>query len=99
MPKDNSENDSKAPGSRYEESSGKNGPGQPSKVSSALAGRIARMVRQGIRLADAAERCGIDRSSLFNYLRAGRAGDTKYSSFAHIVDKAISEGKKPKQAG
>ena len=73
--------------------------GRPTLVSAALARRIAAKVRSGIRLRDAAEQCGIDGASLFRWLDAGKQGDARYKSFAAIVESAVSEGKKPKQAG
>lgn len=72
------------------------GPGQPAKVSIPLARRIASKIRQGIPMADAAEQCGVDRSSLFNYL--DRTGEP-YDEFKGIIRDAVAAGKKPKQAG
>lgn len=64
-----------------------------------LAKRIAAKVRKGQTIADAAESCGVDRSSVFNWLKAGDAGDSNYREFSHVIREAISEGKRPKQAG
>lgn len=47
-------------------------------------------------MADAAEQCGVDRSSLFNYL--DRTGEP-YDEFKGIIRDAVAAGKKPKQAG
>lgn len=73
--------------------------GAPRKVSMSLARRIAAKVRKGQTIADAAESCGVDRSSVFNWLKAGDAGDSDYKEFSSMVREAISAGKRPKQAG
>lgn len=73
--------------------------GQPTKASKPLAARIAQLIRKGIRMADAAEQCGVDRSSLFNWLKWGEQGEEPYSSFAKTVKAAVAAGKKPKQSG
>jgi transposase-like protein len=75
------------------------GAGQPTKASKQLAARIAKLIRNGTRMAEAAEQCGVDRSSLFNWLKWGEEGRAPFSEFASIVRGAVSEGKKPKQAG
>lgn len=69
------------------------GVGQPSKCSPELARRIAGLVRNGVRLADAAERCGIDRSSLFNWRKWGKAGQEPYATFEKIIKAAALAGK------
>ena len=66
--------------------------GRPTKMNLDLARRIAAKVKKGIRMADAAESEGIDRSSLFNYMNNS-------PEFAAIVNAALSQGKRPKQAG
>lgn len=73
--------------------------GQPTKANAKLANRIAGLIRKGVRMADAAEQCGVDRSSLFNWLKWGEDGQAPYSEFTRIVRGAVSEGKKKKQAG
>lgn len=72
------------------------GPGQPVKASLPLARKIAALIRKGVTMADAAEQCGVDRSSLFNYL--DRSGGI-YDEFRSIIRDAVAAGKKPKQAG
>ncbi len=72
------------------------GPGQPTKASPALARKIAGLIRNGVRMADAAEQCGIDRSTLFELMK--RTGEP-YESFAATIRAAVSAGKKPRQAG
>lgn len=75
------------------------GPGQPTKVSRPLAMRIAKMVRKGVPVADAAEQCGIDRSSYFNWMKRGEAGEAPYSEFSTIIHAAVVDGRKKKQSG
>lgn len=70
--------------------------GAPVKANDALARRIASLIRKGTRMADAAEKCGVDRSSLFNWMKAS---GPPYESFASIIRSAVSEGKRPKQSG
>lgn len=75
------------------------GPGQPTKATPALARRIAALIERGVRMADAAERCGVDHASLNNWMNWGRSGKEPFSAFSSIITAAISKGKKPRQAG
>ena len=72
------------------------GPGQPTKLSIELAKRIAARIRRGQTMADSAEAEGIDRSSLFNYMKDSSDMGEEFRS---IIAAAIEEGKRPKQAG
>jgi hypothetical protein len=69
--------------------------GQPNKATPELARRIAALVSSGTKLADAAEQCGLDRSSLFNYRKLGKAGQEPYASFEAIIKAAaLGSGRK-----
>lgn len=73
--------------------------GQPTKVSAALANKIAGLISRGVRMADAAEQSGIDRSSFFNWMEWGRQGKAPYAAFQATITAAVRKGKRPKQAG
>ena len=69
--------------------------GRPTKVSSKLAAEVAAYVRRGMTLAEAAEAAGLDRSSLFNYLKSS---EPEMVAFAKVVRQAQREhGKKAKK--
>lgn len=69
---------------------------RPVKASAQLARRIAALIKTGVRMRDAAEKCGLDGSQIFEYQR--RSGPP-YDEFNKIINEAIRAGKKPKQAG
>lgn len=73
--------------------------GQPTKATPALARKIAALIERGVRMADAAEQCGVDHASLNNWMKWGREGKDPFSNFSGIITAAISKGRKPKQAG
>lgn len=72
------------------------GVGRPIKCNAKVARAIAKLVKKGISLRQAAEQSGVDGSQVFEWFN--RAGEP-YDSFTQIVKQAIATGKKPKQAG
>lgn len=79
--------------------------GRPSKVSPELADRILDLIRQGKTRAQAAEESGIDRSSFFNWMAKGAAGDESYLDFFKKIKseearlKAMREMKRQEKKG
>lgn len=66
------------------------------KASPALARKIGRLIRSGVRMRDAAEQCGLDGSQISEY---GRLSGPPYDEFNVIIREAVSSGRKKKQAG
>ncbi len=62
--------------------------GRPSKVSPALAKQIALLISEGQPERDAAEACGLDGASFYNYLSRAKAGDPQFAEFARIIEAA-----------
>lgn len=67
--------------------------GRPSKVSPDLAKRIANLILQGQTERAAAEACGLDGASFFNYLNLAKGGDPAYADFGRIVAEAKEQRK------
>ncbi len=72
--------------------------GRPEKVSVEVAKRIANLLLQGITEAAAAEACGIDRASFFNYMNRATAGEPEYQEFGRIIREAKDQRKTWKKA-
>ncbi len=66
----------------------KNAPGRPSKVSVALARQIALLILEGSPERAAAEACGLDGASFFNFMARARGGDPEYAEFAGVIASA-----------
>jgi hypothetical protein len=62
--------------------------GRPSRLTVAVALDLVRHVGRGEPLEDAARRAGIGASTLWRWLAAGRAGDSRFSALVEAIDRA-----------
>lgn len=68
--------------------------GRPNKANTKLANTIAQYVKRGYTLAAAAEASGVDRSSLFNWLKGDEPAEIELASIVRAAQRFHAERKK-----
>lgn len=65
--------------------------GQPTKYTTELADSIIAFIRGGAYIETASVAAGINKSTLYDWLKRSRKGDTPYAGFHDRVEKALAE--------
>jgi DNA-binding XRE family transcriptional regulator len=68
--------------------------GRPGKASTKVANAIAAYVKRGYTLAQAAEAAGVDRSSLFNWLKGDTAEEIELAGIVRAAQRSHAERKR-----
>lgn len=67
--------------------------GRPTVLSPEVEQAILVGIKSGLSLAEAAERAGVDRASLFNWMRWGRAGHPDFAAFFQHIQQEKARGR------